>query len=133
MSERGVAVDHTTLFRWVQHYAPLMENRVRMIRKRQCLMLESGTTGEVRFVNRLFRLAALIRREERGRFRLTNATEPFIFDVWRDVWRRAARALTPPHAPAADSTGGRGFDPRRRLPPPTLWLFGSVNYESNCP
>ncbi|TPV99795.1 MAG: hypothetical protein USCAAHI_00765 [Beijerinckiaceae bacterium] len=29
-----------------------------MIRKRQCLMLESGTTGEVRFVNRLFRLAA---------------------------------------------------------------------------
>ncbi len=31
---------------------------MRMIRKRQCLMLEPGTTGEVRFVNRLFRLAA---------------------------------------------------------------------------
>ena len=31
---------------------------MRMIRKRQCLMLESGTTGEVRFVNRLFRLTA---------------------------------------------------------------------------
>jgi IS6 family transposase len=31
---------------------------MRMIRKRQCLMLESGSTGEVRFVNRLFRLAA---------------------------------------------------------------------------
>ena len=32
---------------------------MRMIRKRQCLMLESGTTGEVRVVmNRLFRLAA---------------------------------------------------------------------------
>jgi transposase-like protein len=30
---------------------------LRMIRKRQCLMLESGTTGEVRFVNHLFRLA----------------------------------------------------------------------------
>jgi hypothetical protein len=29
-----------------------------LIRKRQCLMLESGTTGEVRFVNQLFRLAA---------------------------------------------------------------------------
>jgi transposase, IS6 family len=27
MSERGVAVDHTTLFRWVQHFAPLMEKR----------------------------------------------------------------------------------------------------------
>jgi hypothetical protein len=31
---------------------------MRMIRKRQCLMLESGTAGEVHFVNRLFRLAA---------------------------------------------------------------------------
>ena len=31
---------------------------MRMIRKGQCLMLEPGTTGEVRFVNRLFRLAA---------------------------------------------------------------------------
>jgi IS6 family transposase len=31
---------------------------IHMIRKRQCLMLEPGTTGEVRFVNRLFRLAA---------------------------------------------------------------------------
>jgi SmpB protein len=31
---------------------------MRMIRKRQCLMLESGTAGEVRFVNRLFHLTA---------------------------------------------------------------------------
>jgi transposase, IS6 family len=31
---------------------------MRMIRKRQCLMLESGATGEVRFVNRRFRVAA---------------------------------------------------------------------------
>jgi IS6 family transposase len=29
MSERGVTVDHTTLFRWVQHYAPVMEKRIR--------------------------------------------------------------------------------------------------------
>ena len=26
MEEGGVVVDHATLFRWVQHYAPLMEN-----------------------------------------------------------------------------------------------------------
>jgi transposase, IS6 family len=31
---------------------------MRMIRKRQCLMLESGAEGEAHFVNRLFRLAA---------------------------------------------------------------------------
>lgn len=29
MLERGVEVDHTTLFRWVQHYAPEMEKRLR--------------------------------------------------------------------------------------------------------
>jgi hypothetical protein len=31
---------------------------MRVIPNRQCLMLEPGTTGEVRFVNRLFRFAA---------------------------------------------------------------------------
>ena len=31
---------------------------MRMIRKGHCLMLDSGVAGEVRFVNRLFRLAA---------------------------------------------------------------------------
>lgn len=31
---------------------------MRMIRKRQCLLLEAGVAGEVRFVNRIFRLAA---------------------------------------------------------------------------
>lgn len=29
MVERGVEVDHTTLYRWVQHYAPEMEKRLR--------------------------------------------------------------------------------------------------------
>jgi len=28
MSERGVIVDHTTIFRWVPRYAPLMEKRI---------------------------------------------------------------------------------------------------------
>lgn len=29
MEERGVEVDHTTLYRWVQHYAPEIEKRLR--------------------------------------------------------------------------------------------------------
>ncbi|PTN07402.1 hypothetical protein C8R11_1387 [Nitrosomonas aestuarii] len=29
MLERGFEVDHTTLYRWVQHYAPEMEKRMR--------------------------------------------------------------------------------------------------------
>ena len=29
MLERGLEVDHTTLYRWVQHYAPEMEKRLR--------------------------------------------------------------------------------------------------------
>ena len=29
MAERGVAVDHSMIYRWVQHYAPEMEKRLR--------------------------------------------------------------------------------------------------------
>ncbi len=29
LADRGVAVDHTTLFRWVQAYAATLEHRVR--------------------------------------------------------------------------------------------------------
>ena len=29
MTERGVAVDHSTIYRWVQRYAPEMEKRLR--------------------------------------------------------------------------------------------------------
>ncbi|OAT14971.1 transposase [Buttiauxella gaviniae ATCC 51604] len=29
LAERGVSVDHTTLYRWVQRYAPEMEKRLR--------------------------------------------------------------------------------------------------------
>ena len=32
MQERGVMVDHTTIFRWVQRYAPEIERRVRGIK-----------------------------------------------------------------------------------------------------
>ena len=29
MNERGLSVDHTTIYRWVQAYAPEMEKRIR--------------------------------------------------------------------------------------------------------
>src|SRR4051812_33567153 len=29
MLERGVSVDHTTIYRWVQHFAPILEKRCR--------------------------------------------------------------------------------------------------------
>jgi len=29
MRERGVNVDHTTIYRWVQHYGPEIEKRIR--------------------------------------------------------------------------------------------------------
>src|SRR5215831_719308 len=29
MQERGLRVDHTTIFRWVQHYAPELDKRCR--------------------------------------------------------------------------------------------------------
>lgn len=33
LEERGVDVDHSTLYRWVQHYAPEIEKRLRWIGK----------------------------------------------------------------------------------------------------
>ncbi len=32
--ERGVAVDHTTLYRWTQRYAPELERRTARYRRR---------------------------------------------------------------------------------------------------
>ena len=29
MAERGVMVDHTTIWRWIQHYAPRLEKEIR--------------------------------------------------------------------------------------------------------
>ena len=29
MVERGLSVDHTTIYRWVQHYAPILEKKCR--------------------------------------------------------------------------------------------------------
>ena len=29
MTERGLSVDHSTIFRWVQHYSPELERRCR--------------------------------------------------------------------------------------------------------
>ena len=37
MTERGVAVDHSTIFRWVQRYASEMERRLRLAVARACV------------------------------------------------------------------------------------------------
>ena len=34
MAERGLSVDHTTIYRWVQHYAPELDRRVQWCRDR---------------------------------------------------------------------------------------------------
>ena len=36
MAERGVRVDHTTLYRWVQHYAPELKKKVEWYQNRCC-------------------------------------------------------------------------------------------------
>ena len=36
MAERGVSVDHTTLYRWVQRYAPELEKRMLSYQNRLC-------------------------------------------------------------------------------------------------
>ncbi|MCQ5404462.1 hypothetical protein NO741_27425, partial [Klebsiella pneumoniae] len=36
LAERGVNVDHSTIYRWVQRYAPEMEKRLRWYWRRHC-------------------------------------------------------------------------------------------------
>ena len=54
MGERGVAVDHSTIFRWVQTYAPEIEKRLRWQWRRRappkCIflsLLAPGPAAEV--------------------------------------------------------------------------------------
>lgn len=34
MNERGLSIDHTTLYRWVQHYAPILKKKTEWYQKR---------------------------------------------------------------------------------------------------
>ena len=47
LTERGIPVDHTTLYRWVQRYAPEIEKRA---------LLQSFSQGVKRVATYLFRL-----------------------------------------------------------------------------
>lgn len=89
MAERGVVVDHgalkcvinpTRCFKTLPTASATLKGFevMRMIRKGHCLMLESGVAGEVRFVNRLFRLAAWMDRGKLGNLWpwAANAAEP---------------------------------------------------------
>jgi IS6 family transposase len=38
MQERGLQVDHTTIYRWIQHYAAELENAVVLISKRRAIL-----------------------------------------------------------------------------------------------
>lgn len=69
MVERGVEVDHTPLYRWVQHYAPLMEKRLRWYWKptlgyRLCGQVEEGgkcvRMGLIMVLNCRYRLNNII-------------------------------------------------------------------------
>ena len=47
MGERGVAVDHTTLYRWVQRYAPELEKRTLWYQNRLSFSWRVGETSGV--------------------------------------------------------------------------------------
>ena len=44
MGERGVVVDHTTLYRWTQRYAPELEKRSAWYRSRRSFSWRVGET-----------------------------------------------------------------------------------------
>ncbi len=63
LRERGLQVDHTTIYRWVQRYAPELEKQgyetTHMIRKGQMHGVEKGDIrSQVTFIAHLFGVAA---------------------------------------------------------------------------
>jgi transposase-like protein len=56
MLERGVEVDHTTIYRWVQAYAPELDKRIR----RSCLQNRQGTTIERCYQPMLMRSVVIV-------------------------------------------------------------------------
>src|SRR3546814_13518614 len=48
LAERGISVDHTTIYRWVQCYAPEMEKRLRWFRSEE-RRVGKGWVGSVRY------------------------------------------------------------------------------------
>src|SRR3546814_20521273 len=50
LAERGISVDHTTIYRWVQCYAPEMEKRLRWFwRGRKSVGEGTSVSGRVNF------------------------------------------------------------------------------------
>src|SRR5947209_7481983 len=47
LAERGIGVDHVTLWRWVQRYAPELEKRLRKRLKAEVLQLFGGRSVKV--------------------------------------------------------------------------------------
>ncbi len=47
MAERGLSVDHVTIWRWIQHYAPVLNRRIRR-EMRHPVLLQIGERGEAR-------------------------------------------------------------------------------------
>ena len=85
MQERGVAVDHTTIFRWVQRYAPEIEKRVRRCqgyRSASC-RVEAKVEAAVLIVERWL----LLRHAVKGvRFRLNESRADEVVWRWGAGW-----------------------------------------------
>ena len=76
MGERGVLVDHSTIYRWMQRYAPEMEKRLRWQRRvvratRSCRAghprATPSSSGAWRRLIATFALAGVVPRVEIGR------------------------------------------------------------------
>jgi hypothetical protein len=61
MNERGLSIDHTTLYRWVQHYAPLLKNKLEWYQKRYSTHWHIDETyGDAKQVNENMRAYILL-------------------------------------------------------------------------
>src|SRR5215210_6566598 len=102
LQDRGVELDHTTLFRWIQAYAPELEKRIR-----PHLRASNGSwrVDETSYEDRCVKSVLL----SAGRHRPSPCV---LASVGAEVELRAARgALAKPRAVSEISCVGRAVDP----------------------
>src|SRR4051812_3056592 len=112
--ERGLAVDHATLNRWVLAYAPLIERRLRAFRKPHCGSIRIDETyikicGQWRYLYR-----AHDKHGKSGDFLLTAKRD---LDAAQRFFLKALKKQPPP-SPHPIRTHGAGGPPPPPSPPP---------------
>src|SRR3954467_14508919 len=126
--ERGLAVDHATLNRWVLAYAPLIERRLRSFRKPHCGSIRIDETyikirGQWRYLCRLGRRGPAVNRHApmTRRMSQTGAVRTFARSSRSAAARRSSIPSFRPNRMASSRMRAAIFQIFRSAPGPNLF------------